>query len=229
MVTYQKYTGSIIPVFDANAHTEEEVTWYAGSSVKESIYFGLEDNNFNYVGNLTNNSYILTSSSTDCKAAVKAIDNTKTAGKIYITIPENNTSEQRRIIFSYNNIDILTIIQGYKSSTKGNIIFRINSFSGSERNGNIVIGWNSTNWGSEGGQKIKCYLDDITPNSDGSFNTTQELYIGTGYANYTVKNVELYSGHAYKLSGPCEPATYNGYNFSVDTTTKRYNNSTIIY
>lgn len=220
MSTYKKYTSSITANVSSSAHTNEEFKWYIGSSTQSPIYFGMEDDDSNFTGKLSNTSYTLSSNTSGCSATVSNIDFTKTAGIIYLNIPANTSTTNRTIIFEYNNISLFTIVQSGKQTSNITITFSIAGFSG---NNKVIITWGTTNFATDE-TTISCGINDNTPNSNGSYNVQFTIDIPSGYGkSYAICNGGyVYKGHSYSLVGPCTPSSYNGYNFKYDTTEVTY-------
>lgn len=220
MSTYKKYTSSITANVSSSAHTNEEFKWYVGNSTQSIVYFGMEDDDNNFTGKLSNTSYTLSSNISGCSATVSNIDSTRTAGIIYLNIPANTSTTNRTIVFKYNTVSLFTIIQSGKQASSTTITFSIGGFSG---NNKVIITWTSTNFASDG-TTISCGINDWTPNSNGSYNAQFTIDIPSGYGRSyaTCNGGYVYKGHQYSLVEPCTPSSYNIYNFKCDTTKVTY-------
>ena len=110
MTTYKKLNDVITIKFNSSA-TNVTLS-YNGSP----LYFGLEDQDGNYEGNLTQTRYDLSSDQTGCSAYTKNINQstTGTALQIVASITKNDSEKQKIITYNYNNIPLFKIIQsGY--------------------------------------------------------------------------------------------------------------------
>lgn len=220
MATYKKYTSSITANISSSAHTNEEFKWYVGSSTQSTVYFGMEDNDNNFTGKLSNSSYTLSSDVSGCSATVSNIDSTKTAGIIYLNIPANTSTTNRTIVFKYNTVSLFTIIQSGSTTSVTTIIFSIGGFQG---NNKVIIHWSGTNFSSDG-TTVSCRINDSTPNSDGSYNARFTITIPSGYGQSyaTCDGGYVYKGHKYSLVEPCTPSSYGNYRFKCNTTEVTY-------
>lgn len=112
MATYKKLN-DVITV--TNVPTYE--TYDTLSYNNEPVFFGLEDGDKKYEGNLTQTTYTISSDYDGCYA--KTIDDAQctlgTALKILFYISENDSENQRTITYKYNNTPLFKILQsGYK-------------------------------------------------------------------------------------------------------------------
>lgn len=218
MSTYKKYTSSITGHVSASVHTNEEFKWYVGSSTQHTVYFGMEDDDSNFIGKLSNSSYYLSSDTTGCSATVSDIDSTKTAGIIYLNIPQNTSTTSRTIVFKYGTVSLFTVVQDAATqSTKSTITFCIGSFSG---NNQIIITWGLTNF-TQKNETIACTLHDDYVSTSGELYSDQTINIKSGMG-YSYNDAEVYVGHTYWLEGPCIPSSNNLYNFTVSSSKKTY-------
>ena len=111
MTTYKKLN-DVITIKQSNSALNDVPLSYNGTP----LYFGLEDQNGNYEGNLTQTRYDLSSDQTGCSAYTKNINQstTGTALQIVASITKNDSEKQKIITYNYNNIPLFKIIQsGY--------------------------------------------------------------------------------------------------------------------
>lgn len=111
MTTYKKLNDVITINFNSSA-TNVTLS-YNGSP----LYFGLEDQDGNYEGNLTQTRYDLSTDQTGCSAyTINQQGSTSgTALLIVASITKNNSENQRTITYKYNNTPLFKILQsGYK-------------------------------------------------------------------------------------------------------------------
>ena len=112
MTTYKKLN-DVITIKQSNSALNDVPLSYNGTP----LYFGLEDQNGNYEGNLTQTRYDLSSDQTGCSAYTKNINQstTGTALQIVASITKNDSENQRTITYKYNNTPLFKILQsGYK-------------------------------------------------------------------------------------------------------------------
>ena len=110
MTTYKKLNDVITIKFNSSA-TNVTLS-YNGSP----LYFGLEDQDGNYEGNLTQTRYDLSTDQTGCSAyTINQPGSTSgTALLIVASITKNDSEKQKIITYNYNNIPLFKIIQsGY--------------------------------------------------------------------------------------------------------------------
>ena len=111
MATYKKLK-DVITIKQSNSALNDVPLSYNGTP----LYFGLEDQNENYEGNLTQTRYDLSSDQTGCSAYTKNINQSTigTALQIVVSITKNDSEKQKIITYNYNNIPLFKIIQpGY--------------------------------------------------------------------------------------------------------------------
>ena len=111
MATYKKLK-DVITIKQSNSALNDVPLSYNNTP----LYFGLEDQNENYEGNLTQTRYDLSSDQTGCSAYTKNINQstTGTALQIVASITKNDSEKQKIITYNYNNIPLFKIIQsGY--------------------------------------------------------------------------------------------------------------------
>lgn len=111
MAIYKKLT-DVITIRQSNSALNEVPLFYNNSP----LYFGLENQNGNYEGNLTQTRYDLSADQTGCSAYTKNINQstTGTALQIVASITKNDSEKQKIITYKYNNIPLFKIIQpGY--------------------------------------------------------------------------------------------------------------------
>lgn len=111
MTTYKKLN-DVITIKQSNSALNDVPLFYNSTP----LYFGLEDQNGNYEGNLTQTRYDLSSDQTGCSAYKKNINQstTGTALQIVASITKNDSEKQKIITYKYNNIPLFKIIQsGY--------------------------------------------------------------------------------------------------------------------
>lgn len=111
MTTYKKLN-DVITIKQSNSALNDVPLFYNSTP----LYFGLEDQNGNYEGNLTQTRYDLSSDQTGCSAYTKNINQstTGTALQIVASITKNDSEKQKIITYNYNNIPLFKIIQsGY--------------------------------------------------------------------------------------------------------------------
>ena len=111
MATYKKLK-DVITIKQSNSALNDVPLSYNNTP----LYFGLEDQNGNYEGNLTQTRYDLSSDQTGCSAYTKNINQstTGTALQIVASITKNDSEKQKIITYNYNNIPLFKIIQpGY--------------------------------------------------------------------------------------------------------------------
>ena len=111
MTTYKKLNDVITIKFNSSA-TNVTLS-YNGSP----LYFGLEDQNGNYEGNLTQTRYDLSTDQAGCSAyTINQQGSTSgTALLIVASITKNDSENQRTITYKYNNTPLFKILQsGYK-------------------------------------------------------------------------------------------------------------------
>ena len=111
MTTYKKLK-DVITIKQSNSALNDVPLSYNNTP----LYFGLEDQNENYEGNLTQTRYDLSSDQTGCSAYTKNINQSTigTALQIVVSITKNDSEKQKIITYNYNNIPLFKIIQpGY--------------------------------------------------------------------------------------------------------------------
>lgn len=111
MATYKKLK-NVITIKQSNSALNDVPLSYNNTP----LYFGLEDQNENYEGNLTQTRYDLSSDQTGCSAYTKNINQSTigTALQIVVSITKNDSEKQKIITYNYNNIPLFKIIQpGY--------------------------------------------------------------------------------------------------------------------
>lgn len=111
MTTYKKLNDVITLKFNSSA-TNVTLS-YNGNP----LYFGLEDQDGNYEGNLTQTRYDLSSDQTGCSAfTINQQGSTSgTALLIVASITKNDSENSRTITYKYNNTPLFKILQsGYK-------------------------------------------------------------------------------------------------------------------
>lgn len=111
MATYKKLD-NVITIKQSNSALNEVPLFYNNSA----LYFGLEDQDGNYEGNLTQTRYNLSADQSGCSAYTKNINQstTGTALQIVASITKNDSEKQKIITYKYNNIPLFKIIQpGY--------------------------------------------------------------------------------------------------------------------
>lgn len=112
MSTYKKLD-DVITVTDVPTYGGYDTLSYNN----EPVFFGLEDGDKKYEGNLTQTTYTISSDYDGCYA--KTIDDAQctlgTALKILFYISENDSENSRTITYKYNNTPLFKILQsGYK-------------------------------------------------------------------------------------------------------------------
>lgn len=127
----------------------------------------------------------------------------------------NETIDWSNIINDNNE----TSVGKYKlnNNNNNNIVFSISAINNAQT---IVISWGSTNFSTDG-TTIQCKVNDWTPNDQGQYYAQFSIDIPSGYGNSIItvpsSKGSFYKNHQYSLIGPCTPASYNGYNFSVSS------------
>lgn len=112
MATYKKLT-DVITINYKNSGATNITLSYNDSP----LYFGLEDQDGNYEGNLTQTRYNLSTDKTGCSAyTINQQGSTSgTALLIVATITKNDSENSRTITYKYNNTPLFKILQsGYK-------------------------------------------------------------------------------------------------------------------
>ena len=113
MATYKKLNNVI--TMNYNNTEQSNITLTYNNS---PVYFGLEDADENYKGNLTQTTYNINSDYDDCYAVTSNTQNSTvgTALVIMVHISKNNSENSRTITYKYNNIPLFKIIQsGYNT------------------------------------------------------------------------------------------------------------------
>lgn len=114
MATYTyKKLNDVITVTDVHTYGTIDTLSYNN----EPVFFGLEDGDKKYEGNLTQTTYTISSDCDGCYA--KTINDAQctlgTALKILFYISENDSENSRTITYKYNNTPLFKILQsGYK-------------------------------------------------------------------------------------------------------------------
>lgn len=112
MATYKKLN-DVITVTDVSTYGTYDTLSYNN----EPVFFGLEDGDKKYEGNLTQTTYTISSDYDGCyaKTIVDAQCTLGTALKILFYISENDSENSRTITYKYNNTPLFKILQsGYK-------------------------------------------------------------------------------------------------------------------
>lgn len=108
MTTYKKLDNVI--TLNYNNSSQTNITLYYNDS---PLHFGLEDQDGNYEGNLTQTSYTISSDCTGCSAQTANIQSSTpgTALVIVASITKNNSENDRTITYKYNNTPLFKILQ----------------------------------------------------------------------------------------------------------------------
>lgn len=112
MATYKKLNDVITIKYNNSAVANITLSYN-----DSPLYFGLEDQDGNYEGNLTQTRYDLSTDQTGCSAYTinKQGSTSGTALLIVASITKNDSENQRTITYKYNNIPLFKILQsGYK-------------------------------------------------------------------------------------------------------------------
>lgn len=112
MATYKKLNDVITIMYNNSAATNITLSYN-----DSPLYFGLEDQDGNYEGNLTQTRYDLSTDQTGCSAyTINQQGSTSgTALLIVASITKNDSENQRTITYKYNNTPLFKILQsGYK-------------------------------------------------------------------------------------------------------------------
>ena len=112
MATYKKLNDVI--TMNYNNTVQSNITLTYNNS---PVYFGLEDADENYEGNLTQTTYNINSDYEGCYAVTSNTQNSTvgTALVIMVSISKNDSENSRTITYKYNNTPLFKILQsGYK-------------------------------------------------------------------------------------------------------------------
>lgn len=112
MATYKKLNNVI--TMNYNNTVQANITLTYNNS---PVYFGLEDADENYEGNLTQTTYNINSDYDGCYAVTSNNQNSTdgTALVIMVSISKNDSENSRTITYKYNNTPLFKILQsGYK-------------------------------------------------------------------------------------------------------------------
>lgn len=112
MATYKKLNNVI--TMNYNNTVQSNITLTYNNS---PVYFGLEDADENYEGNLTQTTYNINSDYDGCYAVTSNSQNSTvgTALVIMVSISKNDSENSRTITYKYNNTPLFKILQsGYK-------------------------------------------------------------------------------------------------------------------
>lgn len=112
MATYKKLNDVITMNYNNTVPTNITLTYN-----NSPVYFGLEDADKNYEGNLTQTTYNINSDYDGCYAVTSKTQNSTvgTALVIMVSISKNDSKNSRTITYKYNNTPLFKILQsGYK-------------------------------------------------------------------------------------------------------------------
>lgn len=219
MASYKKYTGNKTILCSQSGFNETEIFTDDIQSIDfheikgNALFFGFEDENGNFTGKLENmpTKMSLDSDNSTCSGYVQKPNNTNIDGTtialIYLTIPKY--AGKRKIIFSYNNIQLFTVIQG-----------RITNFFIANLDQNTGSGdYSLETIKNQDGRKFKYFLSNYL-----NFKDAPEKYIECTYDSYfNVQDVfPIFSDTNFMQ---INTTTLMGFSISVGQTVELYPNA----